>query len=278
LVEIFVAFADMVLEPAGIMPAHVLCLRFLYTIQVIIMSGDEACRHIDRLDDLLSAHHTLYLELYRNCCKPKLHYMRSLAGQFRKFGRVVTCFSAERHHKAAKTMAAYCFRNIGNTLIRRRTLHTLLDLQKPEAFCEARFNHEGRSPSRRSRWPLLLRCHGLQGLACSASFRSSSGWLRAGEFLLYRAAGGGDAWAGGLAVEFWQASAAGAPSDFFLIVRGFELAVPEATATSWIFRQTLQHHVIHHQRILASAPFVWDGPELRVILPLYVRELYGPPA
>ena len=27
-----------------LMPAHVLCLRLLYTIQVIILSGDEACR------------------------------------------------------------------------------------------------------------------------------------------------------------------------------------------------------------------------------------------
>ena len=64
LVEICVAFADMALEPARLMPAHVLCLRLLYTIQVIILSGDEACDHIDRLEDILSGHHQLYMQLY----------------------------------------------------------------------------------------------------------------------------------------------------------------------------------------------------------------------
>jgi len=276
LVEIFVAFADMVLEPAGIMPGHVLCLRFLYTIQVIIMLGDEACNHIDRFEDLLSAHHTLYMQLYSRCAKPKLHYMRMLAGQYRKFGRVVTCFSAERHHRASKRMAAYCFRNIGHTLIRRRTMHTILDLQQPEAFCHERLGTMGAPRSQRSRWPLLLRSHGLQGCASSATLRTGGQWLRTGEFVLYRAAAGGGAWAGGLAAEFWQATADGV-RDLFMIVRGFRLSVPEATATSWLFQQTLQYHVIHHERIFARAPFVWDGAELRVILPLYTRELYGPP-
>ena len=62
----------------------------------------------------------------------------------------------------------------------------------------------------------------------------------------------------------------------FMILRGFRPSVPEATASSWLFQQTLQYHVIQHERMFARAPFVWDGSELRVILPLYTRELYGP--
>ena len=36
-----VAFADMVLEPLGIMQEHVLCLRFLFTIQTMLLMGDK---------------------------------------------------------------------------------------------------------------------------------------------------------------------------------------------------------------------------------------------
>ena len=257
------------------MPAHVLCLRLLYTIQIIILSGDEACNHIDRLEDVLSGHHQLYMQLYgRWCSKPKMHYMLQLARQYRKFGRVVTCFSAERHHRASKRMAAYCFRNIGHTLIRRRTMQTVQAMQKPETFDSARLGANNKPGSQRSRWPLLLKSHGLRGCARSATLRTGGTWYRAGGFVLYRARG--DAWAGGLAIDFWQASGADGATDLFMILRGFRPSVPEATASSWLFQQTLQYHVIQHERMFARAPFVWDGSELRVILPLYTRELYGP--
>ncbi len=124
----------------------------------------------------------------------------------------------------------------------------------------------------------MLRPHGLHGIARATVLRAGNQWFRVGEFLLHRTTAGAAAWAGGLAADFWKASTADGTEDLFLIVRGFLLSAPEATATSWLFRQTLQYHVVHHQRIFASAPFLWDGNELRVILPLYARELYGSPA
>ena len=60
--------------------------------------GDGAIPHLQLLDELLEAHQAIFLLLYPGCAKPKLHYLR-LARMSRKFLKVITCFSAERHHR-----------------------------------------------------------------------------------------------------------------------------------------------------------------------------------
>ena len=51
-VSCLVVFADMILEPLGIMQEHVLCLRFLYTIQTMLFMGDKALSSIPCLDNI----------------------------------------------------------------------------------------------------------------------------------------------------------------------------------------------------------------------------------
>jgi len=278
LVEICVALGDMVLEPGGMMAGHVFCLRLLHSIQCIILRGDEACRLADRLDDLLDAHHQMYLALYPTCLKPKLQYMRSLAVQYRKFQAVQTCFSSERHHRQSKAIAAHSFKNIGKTLIRRRTMHTLYDLRDPEAFQCNRLGTESTRWSNRSRWLVLLRNHALRGCARSASLRSQCGWLKQGAFVLYAAAANDGTWHGGIASDFWRATADGASMVHVVIIRRCELVTPEATATSWMFRPHWDYVVVNHERMLGAAAWVPDGVMYRVILPLYARDIFGEPA
>jgi hypothetical protein len=92
LVPCLILFSDMVLVPAGVMEPQVACMRLLFTIQVVIMAGDRAADIVDFLDELIWAHHDLYLGLYRACAKPKLHYLRDLPRIIKAIRRVVTCF------------------------------------------------------------------------------------------------------------------------------------------------------------------------------------------
>ena len=103
---IMVAFADAAIEE--VMPAHVASLRFLFTVQVLVFLGDGVLAHLELLEELLAAHHDLFLNLYSGCVKPKLHYMRHLAKSYRQFQKNINCFSAERHHRKSKGGAHKC--------------------------------------------------------------------------------------------------------------------------------------------------------------------------
>ena len=157
-------------------------------------------------------------------------------------------------------------------------MHALLDLQKPATFVAITLGRGAHNFSRRSRWFRVLRHQGLEGVARSTSLRISHGqWVFAGEFLLYRTSANGVAWAAGLAVEFWEASAADGAKDIFAIIQEFRLLTPEAAATSWIFQEVQQFHVTHHSHIVASTAFVRDGNVLRALMPLFAAELFEIP-
>ena len=64
LVPALLVVSSMVLRPMGLMEAHITCLEMMYTIQCIIMLGNRALPHLDLLEQLLDAHHQLYLMLY----------------------------------------------------------------------------------------------------------------------------------------------------------------------------------------------------------------------
>ena len=51
--------SSMVLQPTDTMGAHVMCLQMMYTIQCLILAGNDALPYLTLLDDLLDAHHDL---------------------------------------------------------------------------------------------------------------------------------------------------------------------------------------------------------------------------
>ena len=53
LVPALLVVASMVLRPQGLMGAHITCLEMMYTIQVIILLGNNALPHLDLLEHLL---------------------------------------------------------------------------------------------------------------------------------------------------------------------------------------------------------------------------------
>ena len=110
---------DMILTPAAVLPAHATCMRMLFTTQFIALMGDSGLPHMQLLDELLEAHQVLFLALYPSCAKPKLHYVRHLARMWRRFGKVLTCFSAERHHRTSERIGAFVYRHLTKTCMSR---------------------------------------------------------------------------------------------------------------------------------------------------------------
>ena len=274
LVSVMVAFADAVLDE--IMPVHVAALRFLYTAQVIIMMGDDALPHLPLLEEILAAHHDLFLTLYADCQKPKLHYMRHLARLFRQFGKVLTCFGGERHHMISKRMASHCYRNMTSSLLRQSLVISMNGLRLPESFKHVKLINEGpiRMTARDSARH-LLREFGLRGCARGRKMRACKCTLAKGEFVLYERLerGGEPSWAGGVSLEFWRTEDRG-NNDYYVILEQYQY-VMEATITSWVYRVSGGSTVVHHARILQHAPYFLDGDTARVVLPMYARQLFA---
>jgi hypothetical protein len=184
LVPALLVVSSMVLRPQGLMEAHTTCLEMMYTIQVIIMFGNSALPHLDLLEQLLDAHHQLYMMLYPQCQKPKLHYGRQMARMFRRLQCVLTCFSAERYHRRSKRVAANSFKCWTDTCRQR------LFLDKLSAVRDAALFHATK-PSASSlssgRWKWMFRAQGLRALSRHTWLRMAGpGWVKTGDFVLCR--------------------------------------------------------------------------------------------
>ncbi len=278
LTSIMVAFADAALEE--VMPAHVATLRFLYTVQVMVFLGDGVLAHLRLLDEILAAHHDLFLALYGDCAKPKLHYMRHLAKLFHQFQKNINCFSAERHHKRSKQVAARCFKEMTTSLLRRSLWTFFQEFEKPLTFHSVRAVKPARlryTAAHMSRH--VLRDFGLRGFARSRELRTQGRTVVKGDFVLYKrgcdppGVGGGLAWEAGVAIDFWTTQDGG-NRDYYMVTQRHDFA-REVTATTWEYKRSLAKAAVHHARILHCAPYFDVGDGVRVVLPLYARQLFS---
>jgi hypothetical protein len=276
LVASLTALCDMVLTPAAILEPHATSMRMLFTIQCLVLLGDSSIPHLQLLDELLEAHQAIFLLLYPACAKPKIHYMRHLARMYWKFKKAITCFSAERHHRMSKRVAAFCFYNMSHTLIARGLLKRLQFMQNTD-FIAVRLGKSLRTHGRRSgRHARVLQGIGVQGLARSRSMRTEARWFSAGDFVLCRreaAAGDEVPWAACRAEEFWSTRGS---TDHYMVAEQHDLAAaPDETGTSWLYRPTRSYIAIHHSRLFFSCSWVPDGDRIRIILPMYARRIFG---
>ena len=83
-------------------------------IGLLTCGGTEAVKHMDLLAALIRKHHRLYMRLYP-VTKPKWHHMLHLPEQYRAMTKVISCFVAERKHRALKQAALYVFRYLEHT-------------------------------------------------------------------------------------------------------------------------------------------------------------------
>jgi hypothetical protein len=121
-----VIFFEIVYEPRGVMLQHGKCLRALKFICDIAF-GDEAKKHRAAMEQLISEHHDLFLELYgADAATPKTHWLYHLPKQMAEKG-VFNCFKPERDHqrvcahgnlvKNPKVYESYVLKRLLNELV-----------------------------------------------------------------------------------------------------------------------------------------------------------------
>ena len=272
---------EMVIVPTGQLPGQRLLIQFLFTIQCLILMSDFALPHMDLLDELLEEFHKLFLHFYGACAKPKLHYMRHLARLYKAFGHVITCFSAERHHRASKSIAAFSFNRMTSTLQDRMVMRRLEHFRTMEntSWAAAKLGKNQSLPTgrMRARFRPLLHDIGWRGTARSRNMRTAVCWFTARDFILcsHDEAPAGDVpWIGCRAIEFWSA-AQGAATDHFMVAERYELGfAPDDAGTTWLYRRTRAHIILHHTRLFFAASYVAEGDEARVLLPMYARRIF----
>ncbi len=89
----------MVVKPTGVLPRHTLCFERLAEMVALLRTGDEVVDKLTELHRLIHEHHILFLEVYGDCAKPKLHYLRHCFRNILDFKKNLNCFATERKHK-----------------------------------------------------------------------------------------------------------------------------------------------------------------------------------
>ena len=108
------------------------CFGLLFRIVQLLRQGRIVGERLRLLRLLVLKHHTMFVELYPACVKPKLHYLFHIPECIALFGIVMSCFCPERKHRKGKHIGHFAFRQYCDT-ITRRVLRSELDAHcKPE--------------------------------------------------------------------------------------------------------------------------------------------------
>jgi len=105
--QVLQLFVQVVLGPAGILLKEVACLKEMFTILQILQLGDACKQHLDVLGTAIRKHHELFLELWPDAAKPKLHYLVHVRTCIQRFGVNLSCFAMERRHSGIKQKAEH---------------------------------------------------------------------------------------------------------------------------------------------------------------------------
>jgi hypothetical protein len=124
-------YCQMVLMPQGLLVPEVECFVLMGRILYLLRSGANAVAKVALLWELILEHHDKFMELYPQCAKIKLHLLLHIAGLLKKYGVNLSCFAAERKHKASKGIANFAFRHWCNTMLQRDLSATLARLAQP---------------------------------------------------------------------------------------------------------------------------------------------------
>ena len=129
---VIVFFVDMVLVPAHLLVAAVLCFKHLEEMLFHIRAAT-----IDHAQPALEAcrkHHEAFMNLYPQCAKPKLHYLWHSLLSWIALGVQINCLGAEAEHKAPKRIMHFSYKNCYGTAMAYYLRSFLQGLQNPDTF------------------------------------------------------------------------------------------------------------------------------------------------
>ena len=119
LMDILSLLLHLVVWPARILERETKCLVSMMAIINILASQEKALLCLEELEAEIAKHHTMFMDLYPECCKPKTHWLWHVPQQMRRWQCNLSCFSPERKHKSMKTMAAKVFCNVDKGVLYR---------------------------------------------------------------------------------------------------------------------------------------------------------------
>ena len=96
-------------------------------------------------------------------------------------------------------------------------------------------------------------------------------WFGWGDMVVYRE--DGCDLSVGQALVFHEVVGGGGVVDIVAVLRAYELVEAEVTPSVWLYSPTAKVLVVRHARLLRAVPWILDGRNARVILPMYAREL-----
>ena len=107
-----------VLEPLHIpnMEDHIQCFKYLWMI-ADYLTTQKCLEQMGPFKEAVRNHHRMYVELYGDMVKPKLHDLRQVVDSITHVGKVLSCFVTERRHKVAKQQALRVFKNLSKACV-----------------------------------------------------------------------------------------------------------------------------------------------------------------
>ena len=265
-------FLDMVVGTNGAFANELKCFQLLYCIRFILEDNDLAVDAADSglLDRLIREHHVLFLQLYRLCRRPKLHFLLHLPKLIRRWRRHLDCFAAERHHRKSKRRAHYIFKNLGTTLLRRTVTELLQEVQKPHYF--EPFHIASPLVRGQSRFRFLMRELGYDIVCRGNAMSCPVGKLAKNTFVIWK--DGQGLVIGGVIQELFQVTVRGG-RELQAVCAVVQAAIVDRTvsANRWKFRRGVLPSILSCQRIVRRLDYVIIGDELHVLVPHLWNEL-----
>ena len=76
-----------------------------------------------------------------------------------------------------------------------------------------------------------------------------------------------------MAIDFWTTLDGGKP-NYYMVAQRHDFA-REVTATTWEYKRTARQEAVQHARMLHRAPYFDVDDGVRVVLPLYARQIFS---
>jgi hypothetical protein len=109
--RVFGLFLELVVTSMGLLPAEVAAFQLLIYLSDEIVAGTNPRKALE----LCRAHHEAFMQFYKGCAKPKLHYVFEAIMAWLRFSVLFMTCSAARQHKAPKQIMNHCYNKCTQT-------------------------------------------------------------------------------------------------------------------------------------------------------------------
>ena len=92
IVLLIALWLELTFVPENVLPEETKCLLLLGRILYLLRSGDDVLSQLPLLQKLILDHHDLFVKLYPEEAKPKVHHLVHIPVLIARFGKNLSCF------------------------------------------------------------------------------------------------------------------------------------------------------------------------------------------